>query len=250
NGIKYNRPHGAVSISCRQHGAAELALSVRDTGPGITPERQAELFQPFNRLGAENTAIQGTGVGLVITQRLVEAMSGRIEVESQPGEGSVFHVILPLAGMPGKVGDEQASADEGGGDAVDQERRVARHQVLYIEDNPANQRLMEDIFDELPEYQLRIAHSGQLGLQMAEAVVPDLVLMDIHLPDMGGVATMQALRERKATRDVPVIAVSAHAMPSDRAAGLRAGFADYLTKPIDIDRFVAVMADFLAETSL
>jgi signal transduction histidine kinase/CheY-like chemotaxis protein len=235
NAVKYNREGGAVVLDCAAGEApGRLRLSVRDTGLGLGPEQLAALFQPFNRLGQENGAQEGTGIGLVLTRRLVELMGGTIGVSSSPGVGSVFWIELqataPLAfalpGQPPALEPARAGAAATG-----------QHLILYVEDNPANLKLVEEIVRFRPDLRLLAAPDGPLGLSMARTHLPDLVLMDLNLPGMSGMDVLGELRRDPRTAAIPVIALTANAMPLDIERGLAAGFARYLTKPIDVERF-------------
>jgi len=235
NAVKYNREQGTVSLACMPHGDT-LEIRVSDTGAGLTPEQQARLFVAFERLDADQSGVEGTGIGLALSKRLVQLMDGEIGVESTPGQGSTFSVRLPIAdGHPG-------AAPEAG--AAESEARAASHKqwdVLCIEDNPANLRLIERILSRRQDIRLLTAVAPGLGLELAAAHRPALILLDINLPDMDGYDVMKCLRESPATRDIPVVAISANAMPKDLARARAAGFADYLTKPLEVDRLLRVV---------
>ncbi|WP_298719392.1 GAF domain-containing protein [uncultured Oceanisphaera sp.] len=239
NAIKYNRSEGKVYIGCRQH-ADLLRVSVRDTGPGIDPLYLEQLFQPFNRLGAENGAIEGTGVGLALTKSILEQMGGRIGVDNHHGEGCEFWFCLPLAVSSSRkaVADlyQEPQAEPVAG---------ARRTVLYVEDNPANQRLMAEVFEERPGMQLECVHSAELAFEIACSNPPDLILMDISLPGMSGIEAAGLFGRHPLTRTIPIVALSANAMPEDIKRASKAGFRDYLTKPIDILRLLKVLDDLL-----
>ncbi len=241
NAIKYNREGGRVELSWASAEADALRVEVRDTGFGIPAERIGELFQPFNRIGAEHSGVEGAGVGLALTKQLVEQMSGRVGVSSTRGEGSCFWFELPL-----EAGDGPAPV-AGAVDAplVPTDVSASRLRVLYVEDNPANQRLMTDIFEDFACAQLSCAHEAALGIELARAEQPALILMDINLPGMDGYAALTALKADAATRRIPVLALSANALPADVERGLAAGFADYLTKPLDFTRLYAVLEHHL-----
>ncbi len=237
NAVKYNRPEGHVSVTCKHLGGA-IQIRIDDSGPGLSPAQQARLFKPFERLGADSTGIEGTGIGLALSKRLMEAMDGDIGVDSTPGAGSTFWLRLPAAvGAANAVGPVAAVAATSALHAGGQ----ARFDVLCIEDNPANLRLIERILAYRPDIRLLAAGTPSLGLELARAERPALILLDINLPEMDGYAVMACLRENAATRDIPVIAVSANAMPQDLARGQAAGFVDYLTKPLEIGRFLAAV---------
>ncbi len=237
NAVKYNRADGTVSVTCERLAGA-IQIRIRDSGPGLSPAQQARLFKPFERLEADSTGIEGSGIGLALSKRLMEAMDGDIGVDSTPGAGSTFWLRLPAAsGAANAVGPVVAATATAALPVSGQ----PRFDVLCIEDNPANLRLIERILAYRPDIRLRAAASPSLGLELARAARPGLILLDINLPEMDGYAVMACLRENAATRDIPVIAVSANAMPQDLARGQAAGFVDYLTKPLEISRFLAAV---------
>ncbi|MDN4036757.1 ATP-binding protein [Massilia sp. YIM B02443] len=252
NAVKYNREDGVVVVGCEQPRPDRLRLSVQDTGHGLSQEQLAGLFQPFNRLGQEGGAQEGTGIGLVVTKRLVELMGGEIGVTSSPGVGSVFWIELastaPLksaispamnaalgAGAAAPVGAPEAAPDA-----------AEPHLLLYVEDNPANLRLVEEIVAFRRDLRLLAAPDGHLGLQLARAHRPQAILMDLNLPGMSGFEVLKQLRTDPETAAIPVIALTANAMPRDVERGLAAGFYRYLTKPIDIDKFTEAINSTLA----
>ncbi|MBK1681094.1 PAS domain S-box protein [Rhodocyclus tenuis] len=245
NAIKYNRPEGHVRIrGDYQPGgvAGYLRLHVSDTGPGISVEQQAGLFQPFNRLGAEYGEIEGSGIGLVITRKLVILMGGSIGVDSRLGEGSDFWVQFPLDRLPADLQQQSLAAldDRDRGGAAGQLRSV-----LYIEDNPANLKLVAQIFARQPRIKLITASTPGSGLELARSRQPDLILLDINLPEMDGYKVLDILRQSETTRSIPVVALTANAMPEDVQRGRAAGFADYLTKPLDIPYFMKTVGKLL-----
>ncbi|TSE25875.1 Virulence sensor protein BvgS [Tepidimonas sediminis] len=245
NAIKYNRPQGRVQLML-EPGRERVRLLVSDTGPGIAPERLGELFQPFNRLGAETTEIEGTGIGLVISRRLVEMMGGAIGVESVVGEGSTFWIELPRADAAAAA----ASWAERGmpaAPAAPADAAAPRHTVLYIEDNPANLRLMAQVLARRPGIALLTAHTASLGLELARTHRPDLILLDISMPGLNGYQVLAILREDAATRAIPVVALTANALPGDVQRGRAAGFDDYLTKPFDVPRLLQRIDELLQQ---
>ncbi|MFM9434050.1 signal transduction histidine kinase/CheY-like chemotaxis protein [Janthinobacterium sp. CG_23.3] len=244
NALKYNRPAGSVVVDCAPDGAGAVRLSVRDSGVGLAPRQLERLFQPFNRLGQETGAEEGTGIGLVVTKRLVELMDGRIGVSSEIGVGSVFWVELratePTALAAPAVPAEEAAALAAPGAPVT---------LLYVEDNPANLRLVEEIVRFRPELRLLSAPDGHLGIELARAHQPQLILMDINLPCVSGIDAMKLLRSDPLTAHIPVIALTANAMPRDVERGMALGFFHYLTKPINIDEFTQAINSALAHVA-
>jgi PAS domain S-box-containing protein len=245
NAIKYNRPGGEVSVSCEFEPDA-VRLAVHDSGPGLTPAEQQRLFQPFERLSAATTAVEGTGIGLALSRRLVEAMGGTIGVASEAGTGATFWLRLPRAAAPGlPAGDESAAiawrppARAGAADCT----------VLHIEDNPVNLLLMEGMLALLPQVRLISASLPSEGLRLAQAERPALVLLDIQLPEYDGFEVLRRLRLSEATRDTPVVAVSANAQASEIDAALAAGFSAYLTKPLTLERVLSTVSALLQRGS-
>jgi len=226
NAIKYNRGGGSVSICCAALGD-EVHLSISDTGIGMTAAQQAQLFQPFNRLGAEASGIEGTGIGLTVVKGLVELMRGRIEVDSASGQGSRFSVSLPAAEAHGMRSWSAAGAQ-------DDADRTDRHSVLYAEDNEINVLLVRQALALLPGVELRVASSGAQALAAAREQRPDLLLLDLHLGDMLGTEVKAQLDADAATRDLPCIVLSADATAERRRAARAVGVLDYLTKPVDV----------------
>ena len=235
NAIKYNRVGGTVVVECTATSPERVHISVKDTGPGLSPEKLAQLFQPFNRLGQEARGEEGTGIGLVMTKRLVELMGGVIGVESAVGVGSVFWVELIRAGEPQlAVGATEAAALTPARVRND----AALRSLLYVEDNPANLRLVEQLIARRPNMHLLTAGDAMLGIELARKHQPEVILMDINLPGMSGIGALRILREDPLTRHIPVLAISANAMPHDIYKGLQAGFFRYLTKPIKVIEFM------------
>jgi CheY-like chemotaxis protein len=233
-----------VRVATRVGKAADdspvLELDVVDTGLGIDAQQLSQLFQPFNRLGRERGATEGTGIGLVIAKLLAERQDGSLDVRSEVGVGSTFTLRLPL--------DTQAS------DLVPAERPVAtddpayhRRQVLYIEDNETNVEVMRGIFNLRPQVEFTVATTGLDGLAAVRTAPPDLVLLDMNLPDIGGMALLQHLQADPRTADIPVVVVSADALPAQIAATLRAGATRYVTKPVAVDEMLAVLDEQLSQ---
>jgi PAS domain S-box-containing protein len=238
NAVKYNRPGGSVSVDFNAIAAHRIRISVRDTGAGLPPEKLAQLFQPFNRLGQEAGKVEGTGIGLVVTKRLVELMGGAIGVESSVGSGSLFWVELVVDTAPAQTADGPAPASPPDPRASD---GAGQCTLLYVEDNPANLKLIEKIVARRPDIRLLSARTGSLGIDLARAARPDVILMDINLPGMSGIKAMQILHADTATAHIPVVALSANAMPRDIGRGLQAGFFRYLTKPIKVAEFMETL---------
>jgi PAS domain S-box-containing protein len=238
NAIKYNRPGGSVAVVYSPSPPDSIRISVRDTGAGLAPDQLVQLFQPFNRLGQKANVEEGTGIGLVVCKRLVELMDGVIGVESTVGEGSVFWFDLKL------TTEAQLTAHAAEPAPVDRVQALANaqlHTLLYVEDNPANLMLVEDLIARRPDIRLLSARDGIRGVELALASMPDVILMDINLPGISGVKAMRMLAEHAATAHIPVVALSANAMPRDMEKGLEAGFFRYLTKPIKVSEFMETL---------
>jgi len=236
NAIKYNQAGGTVVVDCVGSTAARIRLNVRDTGPGLPPEKLAQLFQPFNRLGQERGAEQGTGIGLVMSKRLVELMGGVLSVESSVGVGSVFWWELGGAAAPELEGKQAEPAP-----AAHAQPGAPLRTLLYVEDNPANLKLVEQLIARRPTIRLMAAVDGNQGIQLARAHQPDVILMDINLPGISGIEALKILRDDPATARIPIVALSANAMPRDIVKGLEAGFFSYLTKPIKVKEFMEAL---------
>jgi PAS domain S-box-containing protein len=235
NAIKYNRPGGSVLVEYATRDDGRIRLSVRDSGLGLSPEKQAQLFQPFNRLGQEGGVEQGTGIGLVVTRRLVETMQGAIGVESSVNVGTLFWVDLRSANGPLPDHSETIPTTS----ELSRDGRAApRKTVLYVEDNPANLKLVEMLIARRPELVLLTAGDGDLGIELAQLHLPDVILMDINLPGISGTKALALLRAAPVTAHIPIVALSANARPRDIEAGLSAGFFRYLTKPIKVDELL------------
>ncbi len=239
NAVKYNHVGGEVELSLHQLESNRLRIQVKDTGQGIPLVRQSEVFQPFNRLTAENSTIEGSGVGLVITKQLVEMMNGTLDFVSQENVGSTFWIDLPLVRDWDK---NQASKNNRFDDLHQHELKLDRtYRVLYIEDNPTNIRLMQQIFARYPLLDLDIAEEAFLGVYKSRSMDFDAIILDINLPGMDGYEVLQVLKSDPSTQDIPVIGLSANAMPYDIEKGKRADFYDYLTKPVEINRLVNLL---------
>jgi PAS domain S-box-containing protein len=240
NAIKYNGVGGTVIVQCAVSGKDRVRISVMDTGAGLSKDELAQLFQPFNRLGQHDSVEEGTGIGLVVTKQLVELMGGQIGVESALGAGTVFWVEF-AASVPPALALEN----------IDEESLARRQEtscesgepgdqptMLYVEDNPANLALVEQLIARRGDLKLLTAIDAHLGIELARAYLPDVILMDINLPGISGYGALKLLRDDPATAHIPVLALSANAMPRDIEKGLEAGFFRYLTKPIRVHEFM------------
>ncbi|MCP5269775.1 MAG: PAS-domain containing protein [Burkholderiaceae bacterium] len=241
NAIKYNRAGGDVRLVCRV-GAEHVHIDIVDTGPGLDEAQQQRLFQPFERLDADRDAIEGSGIGLALSRMLMEAMGGRIGVRSALGAGSTFWIELPRADAVAPSPSMAAASVPGAAGGV-------RRHVLYVEDNPVNQLVMQGMLSHRPHVELALAATAAEGLAQARRQRPDLVLMDIQLPGASGYEALAEMRAEPALRAVPVLAVSANAMPADAQRAQAAGFADYLTKPLDLPTLLAAVDRWLATTA-
>jgi CheY-like chemotaxis protein len=238
NAIKYNRPSGEVwvsSHSCEHEGQPAWAICVRDSGRGLSSEQRAQLFQPFNRLGAERGTIQGTGIGLAIAHHLVRLMGGDVTVTSELGRGSEFRVVLP-AEAPNQPSDHAPLS--GFHADLRESPPAARLNLLYIEDNAVNVVLVQELIAMRKDVQLSVAVDGLSGVAQAIASRPQVVLIDMQLPDIDGFEVLRRLRAELALAGTTLIALSANAMPDDISRALESGFDGYWTKPIDFHAFL------------
>ena len=239
NAIKYNKVGGTVVVDWIASTPGRIRICVKDSGEGLTPDKLTQLFQPFNRLGQEANAEEGTGIGLVTTKRLVELMGGVIGAESTVGKGSVFWFEMNLTAGRAPVADTAEPS------AVVSQVQVQSHAqlrtLLYVEDNPANLMLVEDLIARRPDMRLLTARDGNRGIEIARASRPDVILMDINLPDISGIKALRILAEDPITAHIPVVALSANAIPRDIKKGLEAGFFRYLTKPIKVNQFMETL---------
>ncbi len=236
NAVKYNRPGGRVEVRWTL-ASDTLRMEVSDTGPGLDPQQRERLFHAFERLDAARTDVEGVGIGLALSKWLVNLMQGAIGVTSVPGEGSCFWVSLSRAQAKGPANAPMSPTAEG----VNPGAATRQHKVLYIEDNEVNRLLMQGMLALRPAVRLLMAAHPEEGLAMAWREKPSLVLLDIQLPDMDGFEVLRRLRADPRTRHVPVLAVSANAMPADRERAAQAGFVNYVTKPIDLPRLLSLL---------
>lgn len=247
NAIKYNRQHGEVTVTCSDCGPNRVRISVKDTGDGLPPEKLAQLFQPFNRLGKENSAEEGTGIGLVMTKRLVKLMGGTIHVKSAPGKGTTFSIDLDMAVNAEVI--EAEPQDFKNVISLPVKTDAPKRTLLYVEDNAANLTLIEDVLATRPDILLLTARDGHSGIELARVAQPDLILMDINLPGISGMEALKILSKDPITHHIPVVAISANAIPRDIEKGLEAGFFRYLTKPIKINEFMHTLDSALELSS-
>ena len=241
NAIKYNKAGGSVVVDYIESTPGRIRICVKDTGEGLSPDKLMQLFQPFNRLGKEAGVEEGTGIGLMVSKRLVELMKGEIGVESTIGVGSVFWIDLNLTAEPRRAAAAKPTA-------IAQAQVQAGAQLrtlLYVEDNPANLMLVEDLIARRPDIRLLSATDGNGGIRIARASRPDMILMDINLPGISGIQALKILRADPATAHIPVVALSANAIPRDIEKGLAAGFFRYLTKPIKVNEFMDTLDEAL-----
>jgi signal transduction histidine kinase/ActR/RegA family two-component response regulator len=232
NAIKYNRADGTVTITCQADSPDQASLTVADTGPGVAAADLERIFDPFERLGADQTAIEGTGIGLPLARAFAEAMGGHLTAASVPGEGTAFTIALPrvpdVAQAPAydeRVPVLQAAPDDPAGEII---------HILYIEDNPANIEVVTRFLQTRPSMRLQSVTSGQAGLESATRETPDLILLDLHLPGLHGDEVLRRLKDKPATADIPVAVLSAEAAPSVIRHMRASGIIAYLTKPLDL----------------
>lgn len=238
NAIKYNKANGTVIVRCEVKESDRIRIIVNDTGAGLVPDKIAQLFQPFNRLGQEASGVAGTGIGLVVTKQLVELMDGVIGVESSVDVGSQFWVELRATAAPDlRVEQSKQNAPY----LPPSPNNLVQSSLLYIEDNPANMKLVEQLIELRSDIKLLKAVNGILGIELARTFQPDMILMDINLPGISGIEALKILREDPCTAHIPVVALSANAMLRDIDLGLEVGFFRYLTKPIKVKEFMETL---------
>lgn len=246
NAVKYNREGGRVDVASRRIDDVSIEVAITDTGPGIPAEFMPRLFRPFERLESAYQGIEGTGIGLALVKRLVEAMDGEIGVASRPDEGSKFWFTLRSVDFPAQTLPDLSAASP-------EPRPPAEighsHQILYVEDNPSNLKLLQKMLATRPNLELLTAINGTQGLQVAGQRLPELILLDLNLPDMDGFEVLRRLRNDADTRHIPVVAVTANALPGDIERGIQAGFADYLTKPIEMISFLTTIERIVRQSN-
>jgi len=243
NAIKYNKENGTVEVQCIDTAPDRVRVSIQDSGLGLSQDQLGQLFQPFNRLGQEATGIAGTGIGLVVTKQLAELMEGVLGVESNAEVGSKFWIEL-FSSMPPAFAAEAAGLEA---EPQTTDAPVGRPRLLlYVEDNPANMSLVEQLIFRRKDIELLTAVDGTLGIEVARASLPEVILMDINLPGISGLEALLILRNDPATAHIPVVALSANAMERDIALGMEAGFFRYLTKPIKVTEFMETLNEALA----
>lgn len=233
NALKYNRENGAVNVRCSLPTTGRIRISVEDQGEGLSPVQIAQLFEPFNRLGQESTVVEGTGIGLVMTKRLIELMGGKIGVDSTLGQGSSFWVEMNLGEAAALVESTHAVIPQ-----LNNPEGQHQHLMLYVEDNPANLMLVEELIGRRSDIRLISEMNGTKGVETALEHLPDIILMDINLPGINGIRVLEILGNDPRTAGIPIIALSANAVPRDIEKGLEAGFFRYLTKPIRVNEFM------------
>ena len=244
NAIKFNRVGGTVTLTCREVNG-RVRLNVTDTGPGIAPEMHGRLFAPFDRLDAESRGIEGTGLGLALSRGLMEAIGGSLGVDSAPGTGSTFWLELPLATTSAdfaEVERDVASAPES--------NTAVSATILYIEDNIGNVRLMERLLAHRPNVRLITTLSGSVGVELAQEHCPDLILLDVHIPDLSGYEVLERLHGDERTASIPVVMLSADASHEQIQLFTDAGVRDYLTKPLDLKYFLSQLDQYLQENEV
>lgn len=244
NAIKYNKNDGSIDVLCALNNSGKISISVKDSGIGLSKEKLDQLFQPFNRLGQEKGLNQGTGIGLMISKQLVELMGGTIGVKSTEGIGTEFWIEFDCANAL-----EMSNVIPNTLQSTSQNKLINIYKtLLYVEDNPANLMLVENIIIErCPNIKMLTASEGKMGIALAQSHRPDVILLDINLPDLSGFEVLQLLKNNPLTANIPVVAISANAMPHDRDRALKAGFCTYLTKPIKINEFLVELSVILKQ---
>ncbi len=240
NAIKYNRPKGTVEIRAEDNNRDQITLHIQDTGKGIPEEDQWKIFEPFQRLDWEYSDVEGTGIGLTISKRLVQLMNGKIGFESTLNEGTRFFVELPR----GTTDPEFETISYKASIQTASSKSFKDFKILYIEDEKINIELVQGILAPFEHIHLFSAPDAHTGIEMTETLKPDLIMLDIHLPGTDGFCALKILREKPLTKNTPILAVTAQAMKGDRERGLKEGFDDYLTKPLQIDQFIETIFSY------
>jgi len=253
NAIKYNRQGGVVELTVEQISEVKLRFCVSDTGLGIAANRLHELFKPFKRLGAESSEVEGSGIGLALTRQLVESMGGEVGVKSTQNVGSCFWIEIPCDEHTKITSSDKSASFNSAtkGDLLAREpksKTESQFSILYIEDNPVNLKLVQRILRRRKNIKLMAAHTPDLGIDIAVNQHPDLIFLDINLPDMDGYQVLKILKAKRP--EIPVVAITANAMQRDIDRGKKAGFVAYLTKPLDLSRFNNTLDKFLANRTL
>ncbi len=250
NAVKYNKVGGSISIAARidtdDAGDKNIHIAISDTGPGIAKEKQSGIFEPFNRLGHESSEIEGTGIGLVITRELLHMMDGDMGFESEAGKGSTFWIEIPMASEQTKEIEIESNKQDTV-HVLDSPvgSKKQSYKILYVEDNPANMKLMEKVLERVPNIDMISASTGEIGIEKAMDELPDVILMDINLPGISGMEAMAELKKLDETKNIPVIAVTAAAMKHEIEEGNKAGFYTYITKPIKIIELMDCLEEIL-----
>lgn len=250
NAVKYNRKYGTVTLSCEETPEQMLRINVADTGMGITEEKQRDLFKSFERLGHETGDIEGTGIGLTITKQLVEVLGGEIGYQSEVDKGSTFWIDVPISHEQAPTIKETRASKKTTRKAEPKARDDAARTILYIEDNPDNRQLMTSIIAQLENMTLVTADNAELGHDLARSNNPDLILMDLNLPGMNGFEALKRLQYTTQSQDIPVIAITAAALPKDIEKVLKAGFKDYITKPFNVGTCIRVIEETLDDIEI
>lgn len=237
NAVKYNTDNGLVSVGYKKSGENHICIYVSDTGKGLSKEEQDKVFEPFNRLGAEYTDIEGVGIGLAISKKLMDIMDGSISVESKKGQGSTFYLDCSIGKKAEISASEKVETDLDNGDL--------QYNILYVEDNKSNQKVVENLLFEYPNFDLTITSTAEEGLKKITDDCFDLIILDINLPGMDGYSALEKLKMNAETKDIPVIALSASASSDDIKKGLEAGFNNYITKPVVLLELISIISNEL-----
>lgn len=246
NAVKYNSDNGLISISYKQINNNVIRLYVSDTGKGLSAKEKTLIFEPFNRIGAEYTDIEGVGIGLTIAKKLMEMMGGSIGIESEKGEGSTFYLDCPIGVNLHEVKKESVLKKM----HVDDNNKKQEYTILYVEDNLSNQKVIENLLFEYTNFKLIVTDTAESGLKKIKKKKIDLIIMDINLPGMDGYDALKYLKANVATKDIPVIALSATADDGNIKKGLEAGFNQYITKPVKLNNLISVLHSELNRTTV